>query len=355
MVVTGGGTGGHLFPGIAVAEAFLERFADSEVMFIGAGRPIDNKVLAGRKFRLASVRVRALKGKSPLSVLKTIFQLPLSLLQAMKVLKNFGPDIVLGVGGYVTGPVVLAARLLGIPTAIHEQNSVPGLANRLLGKIVDRVFLSIPGSEKYFAEPRIKLTGNPVRKEFRPEDAQKEKAGFTLFVLGGSQGAHKINLLVTEALAAIKQELPDGFLIIHQTGTDDRQMVKDFYSKHGIQAQVKAFVDDMLACYRQADLLVSRAGATSLAEITVMHKPAILIPFPYAADDHQAGNARFLVDGGGAVMYREEKLTGGRLAEEIKKIATDADLRRRMALNAGRLARPDATENIIGECMALIN
>lgn len=358
VVVTGGGTGGHLFPGIALAEDFLERFPGAEVVFIGTGRQVDSIALGHRKFTSVAIHSHGLKGMSFFSKIRTLFQLPWSVLEAAAVIRRFGPVMVFGVGGYVTGPVVLAARLLGVPTAIHEQNSVPGITNRILGRLVDRIFISLPGSEAYFPAGKTILTGNPVRKELLAQAvngrAVQDEENVTLLVLGGSQGAHRVNTLVAGAINTCLNSLPKKFTVIHQTGVQDEQFVRDVYAKLGISARVSAFFQDMEEIYKQADLVLSRAGATTLAEIAVLRKPAILIPYPYAADDHQEKNARYLVEGGAARMFLEKDLTEVGLGKEIIALLKDADLRQRMAGRAGRLAKSEATELIIEASLSLI-
>ncbi len=354
LVVTGGGTGGHLFPGIAVAEAIMAERSGGKVLFIGTDRQIDNQVLGQRPFMTASLKCQGLKGKSLSAILLALVQLPLALFKAGMILRGFKPDLVLGVGGYVTGPVVLAAKLLGIPTCIHEQNSVPGLANKMVGKFVDRIFLSIPGSEGFFPAGRALLTGNPVRREIlASNDQPPEKKGPILLVMGGSQGAHRLNVLVAAGLSGVKQELPDGFLVIHQTGRQDEQLVKDQYETAGIKAEVAPFLSDMAAVYRRVDLVVSRAGATSLAEICVLGKPSILIPYPYAADNHQEHNAMMVADRGGAIMRRESELESTVLVADILKIINDPEEMRRMGEKAREVSFPGAAELIVKECLAL--
>jgi UDP-N-acetylglucosamine--N-acetylmuramyl-(pentapeptide) pyrophosphoryl-undecaprenol N-acetylglucosamine transferase len=356
LIVSGGGTGGHLFPGIAVAETFLANGAENKVLFIGTERHTDIRVLAGRNFQTASISCQGLKGKSVGARIKSLCQQPFSLLQAKQLIAKFKPDLVLGVGGYVTGPVLLAARLMGIATCIQEQNSVPGLANRIIGKFVDRVFISFPQSKRYFPKGKCMLSGNPVRKELinliRLPKTQ-ESAGETLLVLGGSLGAHKVNMLVIEALEQIKQNLPEAFRVIHQTGKDDEQKVSQEYSRIRIDAEVAAFFDDMASVYKEADVIISRAGATTLAEMTVLAKPMVLIPYPYAADDHQRENGQFLVDGGAARMFVQGELEPKKLAEEIIELFSNAEKRKRMAEAARRLGKADAVDVIVKEIIAL--
>lgn len=326
-------------------------------MFVGTDRYMDAQALAQRPFNKATISCQALKGKTVVAKLRSVAQLPLSLIEAVRVIRKFRPAIVVGVGGYVTGPVVLAAKLMGIITCIHEQNSVPGLANRMLGRVVDRIFLSIPGSGRFFPEGKTMLTGNPIREELLADGTQIEAAERkdvpTLLVLGGSQGAHRLNELVTAGIS-VQKDLPKGFKVIHQTGRQDEQWVRDSYTSRGVPAKVSAFFDDMPALYREADLVVSRAGATTLAEITALGKPAILIPFPFAADNHQEKNGKFLVEGGAAKMFREEELSAQLLGEEIFSLLQDQDRLQKMAVGAKTLARPDATERIVDICLSLM-
>jgi UDP-N-acetylglucosamine--N-acetylmuramyl-(pentapeptide) pyrophosphoryl-undecaprenol N-acetylglucosamine transferase len=355
MIVSGGGTGGHLFPGIAVAEAVLDRYPGSQVLFVGTGRQTDERVLANRKFQTTTISCQGLKGKSVLQRLAALLQLPLSTLAAIRLMKRFRPQLVLGVGGYVTGPVLVAAKMMGVASCIHEQNSVPGMANRKLGKFVDRIFLSIPGSERYFAPGKWVLTGNPLRRELMAAAAKKRerKEGLTLLVLGGSQGAHRVNTLVAGAMARVKNS-SQQLHVIHQTGRDDEQLVAGRYNELGIQAEVAAFFTNMAELYSRADLVVSRAGATTLAETTAFGLPMILIPYPFAADDHQRKNGEYLVRGGAAMMFTQEELTEQKLAGEISALLADEQRRTQMGQAARRLARPEATEAIVDQCEQLM-
>jgi len=354
MMVSGGGTGGHLFPGIAVAEEMRRRCPAGAVVFVTTGRNIDSVALKSRNLPAVVIRSQGVKGKGFAAGLKSILQLPLSLLHAIAAIRKFKPDIVFGVGGYVTGPVLLAAKLLGKATCVHEQNSVPGVTNRILGKFVDRVFLSIPGSEAYFGPDKVRLTGNPVRSELIAAAGSERKNGPTLLVLGGSQGAHRVNTLVVGALDKLFNRLPAGIKVIHQTGVQDEQTVRDAYARLGIDAEVAAFFTDMAELYSRADLVVSRAGATTLAELTVMQKPSILIPFPYATDDHQRLNALYLTEAGAARMFLEKDLTDIALGKEIAQLLEDADLRQKMAGKSAGLARPEAVNDIVEACLGLV-
>ncbi len=357
IIITGGGTGGHLFPGIAMAEAILQNFPECTVVFIGTERQIDARALQGRPFTTVPLKSKGLKGMGLFAKLMTVLQMPASIISAMGIIHRYKPDLVFGVGGYVTGPVILAARLLGIPCGIHEQNSVPGLANRLLGKIVSKIFISLPGSEIYFPNRKTVLSGNPVRKELLAAAAEprtEEKELPALLILGGSQVAHRVNMLVIEALAAQQSKLPPGFTVLHQTGAHDEETVRSRYANLGIRAQVSAFFDNMAQLYQQADLVVSRAGATTLAELMIFQKPVILIPFPYAADNHQEKNSRFLVKHGGARMFIEAELTAQTLGEEILRLINNAKQRQELATNIGSLAQPHATETIVKHCLDML-
>ncbi len=359
IVITGGGTGGHLFPGIAVAEAMLDRFPNSTILFIGTDRQIDSLALRNKSFKTTTIRCQGLKGKGLVSQVQTLLQLPLSVFEAIRLLRDFKADLVFGVGGYVTGPVLLAAGLLRIPGCIHEQNSIPGLANRLAGKIAKRIFVSIPGSENYFSRAKCIVSGNPVRKELleASEISREIKADHTniLLILGGSQGARQVNKLVLEAIEHVRHDLPKDFMVIHQTGSHDEIKVKDCYAKFGINARVEAFFEKMAEIYQLAGLVVSRAGATTLAELTVLKKPSILIPFPYAADNHQEKNGQFLVEEGGAKMFVEKDLTGAQLGNEIIALLTNKKTLSEMAEKMSHHAKPKAVEVIVDECEKLIN
>jgi len=358
LIVTGGGTGGHLFPGISLAQAMLRAYPGSEVLFIGTDREVDKKALANIGFATTSIKSQGIKGKRVAAVLQALFQQPLAIWEAARIIRKFKPDLVFGVGGYVTGPVILAARLLGISTCIHEQNSIPGLANKLLGYIASRIFVSLPGSEKYFPANKTILSGNPVRENiitaFKETKPKTKEEGATLLILGGSQGAQRLNSLMLEAAESCLTRLSPPPFIIHQTGGHDEDHVRTKYQELGLNARVQAFYSNMAEIYPQADLIISRAGATTLAEITVFHKPVILVPYPFAADNHQEINGQYLVEAGAGLMFRQTDLTGEKLGLEIKRILADKKLLAEMAENSGMVAKPEATENIVNECVKLL-
>ncbi len=355
MLLTGGGTGGHLFPAVATAENLGSRAAGSTVLFIGTKRKLDRIYLEKFGFSVKTIHSYGLKGKKIPALLKALAVLPVSFIEACYHLIRFRPHVVCGVGGYVTGPVVAAAWLLRIPTLIHEQNSVPGLANRKLGPLVDKICLSLPQSEKYFPAGKTVLTGNPVRRSILDVAASEggRDGKLTLLVLGGSQGAHGINTLMVEVLTGGREDFP-GLRVIHQTGKNDEKMVSQAYRKSGLDARVAAFFTDMAQVYRQADLVVSRAGATTLAEIAVLGKPAILIPYPYAADNHQQTNADWYAESGGAVLLVEQGLTADRLGTTLKEILTDPDKLGQMSSGMRKLSMPDAADRIVDICLTLV-
>ena len=355
LLLTGGGTGGHLFPAVATAEQLSSRLPESAILFIGTDRRLDRRHLERCGFAVRTIHSYGLKGKRPLELLKALAVLPVSLIEACWQILRFRPDVVCGVGGYVTGPVVAAAWLLRRPTVIHEQNSVPGLANRQLGRLVDRICISLPDSARFFPAGKTQLTGNPVRRpilDARQRCVHPAGDTKTLLVLGGSQGAHRVNELVSEALIARAESLP-GFRVVHQTGPADEQWVGQRYRQAGVDCQVAAFFNDMAEVYRQADLVVSRAGATTLAEISVLGLPAILIPYPHAADDHQQRNARWYANSGGAMMFAERELTAEQLGELITQLLVDRQRLQQMSTAMAGLGIADAADRIVDICLAV--
>lgn len=354
LVITGGGTGGHVFPGIAVAEA-LAAITPIEVLWLGTDRKVEVNALAATDWKHDSLDVTPIKGTGIANKLKAVFNLPAAVIRAAFRLRNFGPHVVLGVGGYVSGPVLLAARILGIPSAIHEQNAVPGLANRMAARFADRIFVTYRESEAFFKNPGIELTGNPVRSAIlnsatTPSENKQDMP--SVLVLGGSQGAAALNRVVSAALRNIWQS-GHKVHIVHQTGEASAEETEAYYRKEGIVADVRPFITDMAKAYRQADLVISRAGATTLAEITALGKPSILIPYPYAADNHQEKNAQAMTDAGAAVMFLESDIGAMRLAGEIENILGDRARLEAMSKAAMKLGKRDAATHIAKELMSL--
>ncbi len=354
-MITGGGTGGHLFPAIAAAQALTAHMPGSCVLFVGTKRTLDAKTLERYGFAHCSITSYGIKGKNIIHLVKALAVLPLSLCQAFVHILRFKPDVVLGVGGYVTGPVLVAAKLLGVATVIHEQNSVPGMANRKLAKLVDKICISLPDSAHVFPRQKTTYTGNPARQELLALAEQKKEPGaekITLLVLGGSQGARAINNLIVEVFCGAAKETLPGIRLVHQTGQADFERIQSKYKDAGREDVVVApFFEDMAAVYRQADFLLSRAGATTLTELAVLGKPVILVPYPYAADDHQKKNGEYYVQGGGAILYEEKELDASLLAETIATLAANAKQRQIMAAQMRSLAMPDAAMRIVAVCL----
>lgn len=355
MIIAGGGTGGHLFPGIAIAEEFLRRHPENRVLFIGTERGLEKKILGGLGFPLRTLKVEGLKGRGPIRILPSLLKIPGSLIVSFRILRTFKPAVVVGVGGYASGPAVLAARLLGLKTAIAEQNAFPGLTNRILGRFADRIFVTFSASARWFPAGRTRVTGNPIRTAFLTDQMKtgERDPRFTLLIFGGSQGSHAINRIVMDALDSLG-DLKDRIRFIHQTGEKDRETVEDGYRKRGFAAEVTPFILDMAAAYRTADLLLCRAGATSIAEITAGGKAAILIPFPFAVNDHQTKNAEFLVQAGAAEMIPEKELDGRRLAALIERLYRRPEEIQKMEKASASLGNVRAAATIVGACLELI-
>lgn len=358
MVIAGGGTGGHLFPGLALAEEVKTRHPRNDVLFVGTARGLEAVVVPKTGFALELVDVGPLKRQGLLGLFKGLFRLPRALWQSVKILRRFDPDVVVGVGGYASGPIVLAAFLLRIPRAVQEQNALPGMTNRVLGKFVQACFISFEEARAAFPRRKVHLLGNPIRRALLENylHTKVPEERFSLFVTGGSQGAHGLNVRVAEAVEILAPELGKNLRVFHQTGLVDEPKVAERYAKlasTGAELRACAFVDDMAKAYGDADLLVCRAGATTIAELTCCKKPAVLVPFPFAADDHQTVNARSLVAGGAALLIQEKDLTGPGLADEIRKLASDRERLKKMARQSGLLGRPEAAREIADVCVSL--
>ena len=355
ILIAGGGTGGHLFPGVAIAEEFRRRNEANKVLFIGTKRGLEARVLPQIGFALETLEVEGIKGRGIARSLSALMKIPRSLIQSRRIIRGFEPDVVIGVGGYASGPAVLAARFMGVPTAIAEQNAIPGETNKILGRFADRIFVSFPETTRSFRPDRIRVTGNPIRAAITGAQRRERKTGepFGLLIFGGSQGAHRINLAVLEALPHLG-DLKGKIRIIHQTGKDDLEMVKKEYSNQAVEANVLPFITDMASAYGQADLLVCRAGATSIAEITASGKAALFIPFPFAVNDHQTKNAELLVNRGAAEMIPERDLTGESLSGIIRRLAGEPGKIEEMERNAAGLGNARAAADIVDECMALV-
>lgn len=351
LIMAGGGTGGHLFPGLAVAREFQRRDTTVDILFVGTELGIESRVLPGEGFKLETVPIRGLKGRGVRGIREALYGIPTSLLLSLGIIRRFRPDCVIGLGGYASGPLLLAAKMSRRRCAIMEQNLRPGFTNRVLGWMVDRIFTAYEESAAYFPRRRILETGNPVRWERLPQVKRDEK--FTLLVFGGSAGAHKINLCVIEALKGLR-DLASGLRIIHQTGEKDLASMKEAYGLLPFEATVLPFIAKMDEAYAKADLVLCRSGATTVAELTAFGKAAILVPYPFAADDHQKWNAEALQKRGAAEMVLDRELEGEKLAGQIRTFYQDRERLEAMGRAARKLGRPEAARKIVDECYALV-
>jgi len=340
-ILAGGGTGGHVIPALAIANE-LKKSYGAEVLFIGTARGIENRLVPAAGFPLQLVRVGALKNVSLLTRAKTAFDLPRAIWDAGRMLNQFAPEVVIGVGGYASGPAMLAAVMKHIPTLAFEPNVVPGFANRVVARVVSAAAVHFEETARYFRHGEI--TGVPVRQEFF-EIAPKRGGTPTLLVFGGSQGAHAINEAMMRCLPVLQREAP-GIRVIHQTGERDYNDALAAYQSLGESAEVFKFIDDMPAAFARADLVVCRSGASTVAEIAAAGKPAVFVPFPRAADDHQRVNAEALAHHGAAVVVEESKLEGVWLAETIATLLQDSSRLKRMSQAARELAHPNAARDI---------
>ncbi|MFI5365502.1 MAG: undecaprenyldiphospho-muramoylpentapeptide beta-N-acetylglucosaminyltransferase [Candidatus Binatia bacterium] len=346
MIVAGGGTGGHLFPGLAVAEALAAQ-GDAQTLFVGSASGIEATTVPQTQFPFRALAIRGVRGRGVRGTLEFACQLPAALVEAWRIIGAFRPNLILGLGGYGSVPLVVAAWLRRVPSVLLEQNAHPGLANRLLVHLARRVCTTFAESAPFFPTGRAVQTGNPVRRLTRSE--QPAPGHFTIFVFGGSQGAHTINLAAIEA-AKIWGGNISGLRMIHQTGAADVEWVERQYREIGLNAEVSAFVHDMAGAYARADLVVCRAGATTLAELALVGKPSILIPYPFAADDHQRANAETFAQRGAAELILDRELSGAQLAARVLALVGDRARLGAMGNAAQRLAMPDAAMRVVEVC-----
>lgn len=339
ILIAAGGTGGHIYPGIAVAKEILGRDAESKVTFVGTARGLETKIVPANGFELSLINSAGLKNVGLIGKIKGLFILPKSFLEARRIIKDFKPDAVVGAGGYVSGPVLLTASLMGIPTLVMDSNALPGFTNRRLAPFVTKAALTFEQAVPYFGKKGI-VTGNPVRREFFDIAPKTRGEKLNLLIFGGSQGARAINNAVVEAL----KDLPrDRLKITHQTGEGDFEIIRESYNRAGWgDADIRPYISDMVAEFAASDLIVCRAGATSCAEIAAAGKAALLIPLPTAADDHQRKNAEALQSAGAARMLLQKDLSGEKLAGEINDLMSSPEKITEMEAAARKLARADA-------------
>ncbi|MFQ5442151.1 MAG: undecaprenyldiphospho-muramoylpentapeptide beta-N-acetylglucosaminyltransferase [Thermodesulfobacteriota bacterium] len=361
FIFAGGGTGGHLFPALALAEEFRKRDKGVEILFIGGRGGLEEKIVPARGFPLTLLNVAGIKRTRGVKRIAALVKAAAATFKAIKILRSIRPDGVIGSGSYSSAPVVTAARLLGIRTAILEQNALPGLTNRFLGKFVKRVYVAFEEAKEFFPRSKTVLAGNPMRKEVLKMIGERSKAfpgreagkNFTVLVFGGSQGATAINAAFLDASEYLT-DIWGGLSVIHQTGEKGYQYVKDAYERKGLEASIHKFIDEMGEAYASADLVVCRAGATSISEITAFGLASILVPYPFASDNHQEVNARCLSERGAAVMIPQEKLTGRTLADSIRRFYENHGELKSVSERAGAFGRPGAAGVIADNFLGLI-
>lgn len=362
IVIAGGGTTGHLSPGIAIAEAFRKRNPENRVLFVGTGRPLEISVVSKAGFRHRVVTAEGLKSRGIWRQAHALMKVPVGIVESLRILRAFKADLVVGVGSYAAGPIVLGAWLLGIKSVLHEQNILPGMTNRLLAPFADRIYVSFKETGTYLKRSHVMITGNPVRSDIIAAaeagvvtggDEDRQKRPFTVLITGGSQGAHRLNMIMVEALAHLPPE--GSFFFVHQTGVDDEDRVARAYQRCGVDSRVQSYFDDMANQYLRADLVICRAGATTIAEVTTIGKGALFVPLPSAADHHQELNARVLKDRGAADMILEEELNGEVLMGKIRFYASNRDALDAMAVKAKAFGRSDAATDIVDDCYRLLH
>ena len=353
IVIAGGGTGGHLYPGIAVAREIQRRVPAATVSFAGTSRGLESRIVPREGFELDLIRAAGIKGKSIGARLRGAFLIPAGLFDAWRLLGKRRPDVVIGVGGYSSGPVVLAAAMRRIPTMVLEQNAVPGLTNRMLAPFVRAAAVTYAQTLSFFGR-RGFVTGNPVRAEFfQTSNFELRTSKFRrVLILGGSQGAHAINMAMVAAAPWLVRGLP-GLEVVHQTGERDLATVREEYQRAGIPARAESFFDAVAGEMTAADLVICRSGASTLAELAAAGRPAVLIPFPAATDDHQRKNAKVLADAGAAVLIDEKDLSPESLGEAAGTILAERARRQAMSGAMSGFARPDAAARIVDRVFAL--
>ncbi|WP_031386051.1 undecaprenyldiphospho-muramoylpentapeptide beta-N-acetylglucosaminyltransferase [Desulfonatronum thiodismutans] len=354
VILTTGGTGGHIFPALAVAEELRERHPDIRLLFVGGGRGPEGGWAASAGLDFQALPVSGVLGRG-WRALGILWWLPLSVSRAIAIVRGFKPDVVLGLGGYAGFPLVLAAWMMRVPTAIHEQNGLPGMTNRLLGRLVRRVLLSLPDDNHLFDPRKVVVTGNPLRKAvrlLRSAQPEGDSPRRNVLILGGSQGARALNQAVLDSMDGFREE---RISLWHQTGKADWERISGEYARAGWkQVRVEPFIEDVAEAYAWADLVVCRAGATTLAELTVMGKPSVLVPFPYATHDHQMLNARKLEQAGAAMVLVESYLAQVQLWTVIKDLLDIPGKLRDMRKAAWELGRPEAGADVVRELEGLV-
>jgi len=347
LIITGGGTGGHIFPGLAVAKELLDKKKGHDILWVGARRGMESQMVPGQGIEYIPLSVTGLKGKGMLYKIASLANLARAFVQSLGIIRRYQPDVVLGVGGYASGPMGLAAIFTGKPLALAEQNAVPGLTNKWLGKWAKAVFVSWPGMERHFPQGKVELTGNPVRREFALIKDRADDGKLNILIAGGSQGASAVNSAVMEA-SRLMAHLAGRVAIIHQTGRADLEKVAAAAKASSLDWKPEAFLENMGEKLEWADLVISRAGAGAVSEICAAGRAAVYIPYPRAAGDHQAANAGPSVSEGAAILIREAVLTPESLAGVILDLERDRRKVKEMGAKARNLGRPHAASMMAG-------
>jgi UDP-N-acetylglucosamine--N-acetylmuramyl-(pentapeptide) pyrophosphoryl-undecaprenol N-acetylglucosamine transferase len=350
VLIAAGGTGGHIYPGMAVASEILARDDSSEVLFVGTSRGLETRLVPDNGFQLSLIHSAGLKNVGFGGKLRGIAILPQSFFEARRVLREFAPDVVVGAGGYVSGPMLMTARLLRFPTLVMDSNAIPGFTNRRLARFIDKAALTFEEALPYFGGKGV-VTGNPVREEFFAIPSKEIEPPFRILIFGGSQGARAINAAMAEALPFISGY---DIGITHQTGESDFEKIRASYAAASVDADIRAYISNMVDEFGRADIIISRAGATTCAEIAAAGKASIMVPLPTAADDHQRKNAEAMQKHGAVRVILQKELSGQRLAAEITELIRDPGVIRQMGVAARTMARPDAARATVDLIETLI-
>ncbi len=352
IILAGGGTGGHVIPAIAIADEAANR--GNEVGFVGTSDRIEARLVPGAGYRIDFIKVKPLAGGGVGRKVKGLAHAPVSVISSMKLLKSLCPNVVIGVGGFVAGPVVLGAKLMGIPTALLEQNATVGLSNKILARMVRRAFVSYESTMRAFPAKRVELTGNPVKRSIL-EAARKPRVRgqgkVRVLVMGGSQGARAIDQMIPEAMSIA--QLGGEVQVLHQCSKGRADQVKNEYERAEVSVEVVDFIDDTASAFLDTDLVVARAGATTVSELTVMGLPAVFLPYPHHADLQQEKNAAPMSAAGAAVIFKEKETTPQELADAISRFVRDNDYRQRAAKASLGLGRPDAARRVVDGLMKI--
>lgn len=359
FIISGGGTGGHIFPAVAIANEIRAREPEAEILFVGAEGKMEMEKVPAAGYKIVGLKIQGIKRSLSISNLMVPFKLMRALRDAARIIKEFKPDAVIGVGGYASGAVLFSAAQKKIPTLIQEQNSFPGITNRILSRKVKRICVAYEGMERFFPASKIVMTGNPVRSEIvAPGNARNDAfsffemdpSRFTVLVVGGSLGARSVN---SAMVGCVRKLVENGIQVLWQTGKGNADQAREAVQNLGDGVKVHEFIARMDLAYAVADLVVSRAGAIAVSELCLVKKPCILVPFPFAAEDHQTSNAKALSDNGAAILLRDD-LVKEKLGTEILSLYADENRRKSMAESMAKLGRPDAAAQITDEIFNLI-